>query len=118
MQEAAKVALERARAAYKGVEYAGMSRTQPDYEAAARDAPQTPKGELLRARALKRLDGSEQRAQAEAAYRKWITAWMPVFQVPAALLHLVYLLRCAMQPQSSMASVRRLPRALLFAAAS
>jgi hypothetical protein len=117
-QEAARLALERAHAAYKGVEYAGMSRTQPDYEAAARDAPQTPKGELLRARALKRLDGSEQRAQAEAAYRKWITAWMPVFQVPAALLHLVYLLRCAMQPQSLVATVRRLPRALLFAAAS
>ena len=106
VQEAARVALERARAAYKGVEYAGMSRAQPDYEAAARDAPQTPKGELLRARALKRLDGSEHRAQAEAAYRKWITAWMPVFQVPAALLHFVYLLRCAMQPQSSLASVR------------
>lgn len=106
VQAAAKVALERARAAYKGVEYAGMSRTQPDYEAAARDAPLTPKGELLRARALKRLDGSEHRAQAEAAYRNWIMAWMPVFQVPAALLLFVYLLRCAMQPQSSIASVR------------
>ena len=106
VQEAARVDLERAHAAYKGVEYAGISRAQPDYEAAARDAPQTPKGELLRARALKRLGGSEHRTQAEAAYRKWITAWMPVFQVPAALLHFVYLLRCAMQPQSSLASVR------------